>query len=442
MCNVHTNFRVRRGVGAPKADACALLTSALPFVHRIMTAAQIEQLQAVLDADGNAASNSVLVKKWNLSSTKLLTPEALRPITKNPDEAAYLNEIRQTLLQKGVWLRIDEQPLRFRLTPYLYLSLGNDGDEIPTKDGHLTRENLLGNRVLGTGYEMRVDNGNFLKAELEKTIKRLRRNIEAGEMQCKLLAQQVLSEDVRITGAKNLLGGRGFAGFPFSTIWAKPRKLMERAEQLFKGGNVTVSQGLLVQAAVLAAVVAKEINTFIDDTNSGAERSVAVLEWVEIAGAWAGLFAGSGGAGSVGARSKTGGTAQTSQAVRANPGGVYPANATHYYGPAAFNKTAARTGHPVKNVSPAAYQQTNLAAQQAVNKTVNQANVTKASTGGGGGVLNRYDIATQKRIQEQLKGAVDEVNDFLKKNPNAPFAEKMKVIERAHSKWGIEAIVD
>ena len=56
--------------------------------------------------------------------------------------------------------------------------------------------------------------------------------------------------------------------------------------------------------------------------------------------------------------------------------------------------------------------------------------------------MNRYDIATQKRILEQLKGAVDEVNDFLRKNPKAPFAEKLKVIERAHAKWGIDAIVD
>lgn len=400
MCNLHTNFRVRKGASALKAtDACSLLTSALPVVHQIMTAAQIEQLQLVLDAGGNAASKSVLVSKWHLSSTKLLATDALSPTTKNPDETAYLNEIRQTLLQKGVWLRIDERPLRLRLPPRLYLSLGPDGDEIPTKDGRLTRENLLANGSLGAGYESKVNQGPQQKAELEKAIKRLCKNIEAGELQCKLLAQQVLEEDPRITGAKNLLGGRGFSGFPFSTIWAEPRKLMEKAEKFHSGGEIRASGALFLKASILATKAAKKINAYIDDTSTGALRAVAVLEWVEIVGAWAGLFSGSG----AGGGSKGGAAVKTGGQVRANSGAVYPGGATNYQGRAAFAKT------------------------------VNQGGGTVNSTGAGSiNRINRYDAATQTR----LDGWWDTVAGELLKNPNGTLAEKLEILKRADAKWG------
>ena len=41
-----------------------------------------------------------------LDLTKLLDPKALTPVTDNPDEAAYLAQVRKSLDANGVWLRL------------------------------------------------------------------------------------------------------------------------------------------------------------------------------------------------------------------------------------------------------------------------------------------------------------------------------------------------
>src|SRR5205814_9362721 len=46
-------------------------------------------------------------KHVRLDFHKLLAPDAFKPTTDNPDEAAYLIDVRETLAKQGVWLRFD-----------------------------------------------------------------------------------------------------------------------------------------------------------------------------------------------------------------------------------------------------------------------------------------------------------------------------------------------
>jgi hypothetical protein len=83
----------------------------------------------------------------------LLVHDALRAQSDNPDEATYLHRIMLTLGSTGVYLRIEPMFVHDPNDPSawivsqqqfkVWLSLGYDGDVIPTKDGRLTRDNLL-----------------------------------------------------------------------------------------------------------------------------------------------------------------------------------------------------------------------------------------------------------------------------------------------------------
>ena len=136
---------------------------------------------------------------------------------------------------------------------------------------------------------------------------------------------------------------------------------------------------------------------------------MAFLEWVEIAGAWAGLFASGGGGPARGNRTagKTGATARTPPPpVTRAPGVSYP---TNYPGREAFASTVNQGGGTL-----------NTTGASAINR------------------INRYDAATQAR----LRGSNAEIIDFLARNPNAPFAEKVKVIQSSQAKWGIDEILE
>ena len=184
------------------ADARTILRAALPFVLKNMSEKQLDHMQRVLDAavvnpavekEANdiyrrsvrAQSGSLVMrdekmvrrayrvmersihvteadKRIRLDFEVLLANDALKPRTDNPDEAAYLQLVRKTLANRGVWLRFGkkyvrdpEDPSAHLLDPRqfnVWLSLGPDGYEIPTDTGRLTREALLDNTTLGAGY--------------------------------------------------------------------------------------------------------------------------------------------------------------------------------------------------------------------------------------------------------------------------------------------------
>jgi hypothetical protein len=319
-----------RAIALKAADAQVLLNSALPFVFRTMTSAQVQMVQKVLDAEvvnpeiykqANeiyrksviAQSGDIVMRNqqmvdraYRLNATripageedkhirldfqKLLKADALFPTTDNPDEATYLLRVRNTLSSKGVWLRFDHKLVRdpedfgrWIVDPrsfQAWLSLGYGGDNIPTKDGQLTREALLGTTVLGAGYWENVHQGPVQQA-LEKEIHRLEQQIEYGVMQHDMLAKIRRDAFPGVTEVSDVLGG---ADFPSRSMWDHPHRLLVKALEMRVGGNVSGCQAYLVIAAIVTRNAARLLAAYIDDSSSGAERAVTVLKVAKTAG--------------------------------------------------------------------------------------------------------------------------------------------------------------
>lgn len=325
------NTHRQKAIELKAADAKVLLNSSLPFVFKLMTPAQIQQVQKVLDAavvnpevnrkykelrqkSITAQSGNIVLRdekivrqadrlvetymipldEWDkrirLDFAKLLTHDALKPTTDNPDEAAYLLKIRNTLANRGVWLRIgqpyvrDKEDLsRHMIDPRtfeVWLSVGPDGDTIPTQNGQLTREALLKTTIFGAGYWEEVHQGRTQKA-LEKEINRLLREIDSGIMQHNMLASIRRQAFPGVAKVSDWLGG---ADFPDRSIWDHPHKLVLKAMDLNVGGNVSASQAYLVVAAIATRNAAQLIADYIDDTSTGAERAVTILKVAKTAG--------------------------------------------------------------------------------------------------------------------------------------------------------------
>jgi len=322
--------RRRRATAMKAADAHAVLRASLPFVLEHMTDTQVQQMQKVLDAvvlDPQiqkeaeeiyrrsilASSGSVFIRdeamvrrgdrvmqsyipitkadqRIRLDVEALLEPDALKPVTDNPDEAAYLQSVRQTLATKGVWLRFatklvrdPEDPSRHIVDPRaieVWLSLGPDGDTIPTKSGRLNRDALLETTHLGAGYYERVFLGP-VQAALKREVGHLLDEIGSGLEQHQELAKIRRDAPPFVAGVSDLLGG---ADFPSQSIWEQPRKFVLQAMNLNINGNVKGSQAFLVTAAVLTRNAAHLLAAYIEDTSSGAARAVKVLKIARTAG--------------------------------------------------------------------------------------------------------------------------------------------------------------
>ena len=144
----------KRAIALKAADAKALLQKHLPYILNVLTPAQLAQVQKVLDAEVvnpeiakeanevyrksvQAQSGNIVMRDQKLVDRayrimntqlhvresdqhirldykRLLTPDALMPKTDNPDEAAYLVQVRNTLESKGIWLRFDKMLLKIR----------------------------------------------------------------------------------------------------------------------------------------------------------------------------------------------------------------------------------------------------------------------------------------------------------------------------------------
>ncbi len=324
----YTREHRQKAAALNAADAKALLSKSLPFVLKILTPAQLEQAQRVMDAavvnpvvkkeyedlrkksiraqSGNVIMRDEMIerqadKAWEMmihvhpadysirvDFTTLLAPDAFTPETDNPDEAAYLQKIKKTLAGSGVWLRIGQpQVSAFVIDPRVFsvwLSVGSDGDDfvtIPTPNGQLTHEALLKTKTFGAGYSRDVNHG-YVQQELRREMDRLWREIDAGVMQHGILSSIRRRAFPGVTTISDALGG---ANFPDSSIWDYPRRLVIRAREANVGGNnVTVSRTYLIAAAIVTRNAAHLLAEYIDDTNSGAGKAVAVLNVAKTAG--------------------------------------------------------------------------------------------------------------------------------------------------------------
>src|SRR4029453_7828760 len=219
----------QRPIALKAADARTLLQKNLPYVLHVLTPAQLAQVQRVLDAEvvnpeiakqanevyrksGTAQSGNLVVRDEKtvhrayrimasqikasesdhhirLDYKRLLTVDALTPATGNPDDAEHLGRVRNTLESKGIWLRFDKQLVRdpedssrWIVDPRTFrawLSVGYDGDTIPTNDGQLDREELLGTVLFGAGYYDAVHRGPTQRS-LDRQIAILSVEIDSG----------------------------------------------------------------------------------------------------------------------------------------------------------------------------------------------------------------------------------------------------------------------
>jgi len=314
-------------------DAQILLKAHLPVVLDNMTDAQLQQMQMVLDAavvdpeikkeakkyydkagvwtsqgsaiwdeDAERKADRIMegyitVGDWDkrirLDYQKLMEPDALKPITDNPDEASYLDSIKRTLAKQGVWLQYGAQMVRDPEDPSsrildprtfaVWLTLGPEGDAIPTDTGKLTREILLKTTELGAGYYERVYLGPVQTA-LEREMTRLDNQIASGRSEHISQGQNRRDHPI-VAPISDVLGG---ADFPDYSIWDPPFRLVLSAREFNVGGNVKASQAFLVTAAILTRTCAQVLADYIDKTNTGAGRAVTALKVAKTAGEIAG----------------------------------------------------------------------------------------------------------------------------------------------------------
>lgn len=450
----------KRAIALHAADAGELVKAKLPFVFQAMTPAQIGQVQKVLDAAvvdpvvdreyDDAMRKSITAqigtgrdvqtnrdprlvnraqkirderidvvesdKHIKLDFVKLVTANALQPTTDNPDEVAYLLAIRNTLAARGVYLRIElelvrdpEDPSRRmydQRTFQAWLCLGYDGDGIPTKDGRLTREALLGTTVLGANYYLRVSHGK-IETALEKAIKLVENKISEGETLHEMERQARGDAAPLVVPVSDFLGG---ASFPSKTIWKQPNDLVLAALKQNVGGNVKQSSKTIVYAAIATGIAAELLDHYIDDTTTGAGRAVKILTVVKIAGK----------------------IAEVVMLVRAVIGGMIRLLATEA---AETSGGAAAAKAVAKNRSPAAYAQTNYARVEAYERTIDNARVTLET---GGGALDRYELATQQRIIGWNTDFTNGMKELYKAKGRtwASMEELEEVAKAVDAKWG------
>ncbi len=324
-----SNIR-QKAIAMNAADAKLLLNSSLPFVFKQMTPAQVAQVQKVLDAavvnpeikrrademyrksvraqagDLVMRDEKIVDQAYRLANSAvhitendyrirldhktIVTPDAFLPRTDNPDETAYLARVRAALADKGVWLRINQplvrvpgeagkwtkDPRKFEV----WLSLGANGDAIPTKDGRLDREALLATTAIGAGYYTNVHRGDAQKT-LEREISRLRHEIDAGLSEHDRLIKRKRDAFIGVAEISDLLGG---ADLPDRSIWDHAHKLVLQAAKLNVGGNLSASQAYLVVAAIVTRNCAKLVAEYADKSSRGAARAITALRVMKTAG--------------------------------------------------------------------------------------------------------------------------------------------------------------
>lgn len=319
----------QRAIALKAADAKQLLQKHLPYVLRVITPAQLAQVQKVLDAEvvnpeiakeaNEIYRKSVVARSGNLvmrdqklvdrsdrimnkqlqvreadqhirlNYRQLLTADALTPKTDNPDEAEYLQRVRNTLENKGIWLRFDNALMPHpegggkwyfdARTFTAWLCVGYDGDPITTNDGQLDREELMSAVLFGAGYYDAVHRGPTQRA-LDKQIAMLHYEIESGIEEHNRLSRRKAQAPI-VSGISDFLGG---ADLPDRDIWHYPFNMLMKARELNTGGNVMKSPPYLVVAAIAARNNANLLAEYAEDSSNGAGRAIKILKVAKTAG--------------------------------------------------------------------------------------------------------------------------------------------------------------
>lgn len=328
--NTPNSLARKKAIALGAVDARSLLTRSLPKVIERMTPSQIDQVQKVMDAAvinpvikkeadevykkipvypmGNQvyrdprlvkkaydiAAKQIFVteadKHIKLDFEAFLTKDALTPITDNPDEAEYLKKVRATLAKRGVWLRISQpfvrdpyEPSAHIISPHhfeAWLSLGYDGDHIPTTTGRLDRDALLKTSIIAANYWSEVHQGPVQKA-LKREITRLEVEIQFGQKEHDRLIKRKRDAPIGVAEVSDFLGG---ADLPSLRIWDYPHQLIVKALEMNIGGNVMGSRAYLVVAAIATRNSAQLLEEYATKSGNGASRAISVLRVLKTAG--------------------------------------------------------------------------------------------------------------------------------------------------------------
>jgi hypothetical protein len=223
-----------------------------------------------------------------LNVAQLLDEAAFVPKTDNPDEVGYLERVYETLNERGVWLRLaprlvrdTDDPSRWVSDPRhfeVWLSLGPDGDHIPTKSGRIDREALLATRLFSARAHAEVDNGPVQKA-LWREARRLQSEIEDG----RAVHQEVMRMRLDATTVSSISDWLGGASFDYQ-IWRGPEQLLRLATDYNVAGKTYACRALLIIAAIGARNAAHLVEEYIEKTTAGAQVAVKILKVARTAG--------------------------------------------------------------------------------------------------------------------------------------------------------------
>lgn len=295
-------------------DAKALIAT-VPYLAQLLSGKEIAQLQKVLDA---AVLNPTYQKKYEqamrnatkvygdlvyrdkrkarlaykildqkvrvsksdsyirLDHNKMLMADALSPRTNNPDELAYLVQLKSVINRKGVWLHLEPkflEPGRW----HFWFTLGANGSRIPTKDAKLDRDELI--KSAG-GYYDAVTTGPMLTA-LKRQIGSLEQAHNRGRSTHESHVKIRRQAGRLVTGASDLLGG---ADFPDTKIWDLPFNLRMKAWDAFIARDVIKTQVFLLASAIAVEENGKLLAKYLKKTTRGASRAVTVLKVARAAG--------------------------------------------------------------------------------------------------------------------------------------------------------------
>ena len=146
-----------------------------------------------------------------------------------------------------------------------WLCVGYDGDAIPTNDGQLDREELLGTVLFGAGYYDAVHRGPTQRS-LDRQIAILTVEIDSGIAEHNRLIMRKAKAPI-VSGISDFVGG---ADLPDRSIWDYPQKMLLKALDMNKGGNVSKSPAYLVIAAIVTRNNANLLAQYADNSASGA----------------------------------------------------------------------------------------------------------------------------------------------------------------------------
>lgn len=390
-------------------------------------------------------------KRILLDFELLLASDAFDLTTNNPDEAAFMGNLRGFLEEKGVWLRFEPKSVRDPENPSsriidprsfeAWLSLGAGGDQIPAGTGLLTRKALLGTKTIGAAYYREVHRGPYMQ-KLDKFMASLFEEIQDGQQE-NLRQSGVRSgampgvpaisdafgkpnlpspDNWNKEALESYRGAAAKGSFPSPKSWDKAWELYHHAWKQRNSGNVLGAVSTLVAAAILTEILATKLADYIDRTTEGAGKVLTFIEIVETVRKIAELLMLAKAAGTALIRYWAGRSAAGASATQVAKNRSQAASQkTQYDGHTAHQRT------DMAKPKPLARQDTHYDGTMAHAKT----NVTMPNTGAGGPISPREADFLRKG-----EGWFQDTTKWLMDNPNASLADKLTALEKFEKKWG------